>query len=170
MWGDTTRTIEVNWEILNFVQPNRPDEVARMKTVGGQLMYNRVRGVLAMTRALGDRKLRPEVIAEHEISITQQTTGNQCLILASDGLWDVMSNETACHVTRQCLEYGNLPPIDPSAATSSTTVATTTTSSRDHEAESSYFKAAWVLGRLALARETADNISIIILDLRQREQ
>ncbi|CAN6247721.1 unnamed protein product [Urochloa humidicola] len=152
-------------------KPNRPDEVARIRAAGGQLMYNRVRGVLAMTRALGDRKLRPEVIAEPEINITQRTVDDQCLILASDGMWDVISNETACHVTRQCLEYGNLPPTNPSAASSSTIVATTTASSRGHGAESSSccFKAAWVLGRLALARETVDNISIIVLDLRQRE-
>ncbi|CAO2034193.1 unnamed protein product [Urochloa humidicola] len=123
-----------------------------------------------MTRALGDGKLRPEVIAEPEISITQRTTDDQCLILASDGMWDVISNKTACHITRQCLEYGNSPPIDPSATSSSTIVATTTASSRGHGAESCCFKAAWVLGRLALTRETVDNISVIVLDLRRRER
>ncbi|CAL5035649.1 unnamed protein product [Urochloa decumbens] len=147
-------------------KPNRADELARIHAVGAQVMYKRVRGVLAMTRALGDRKLRPEVIAEPEITITKRTSDDQCLILASDGMWDVISNETACHVARQCLEHGNSPPIDPSAASSSTVAAA---SSRVHGAERRCFHAAWVLGRLALARETADNISVIVVDLRQRE-
>ncbi|CAN6227290.1 unnamed protein product [Urochloa humidicola] len=151
-------------------KPNRQDELARIHAVGGQVMYNRVRGVLTMTRALGDGKLRPEVIAEPEINITHRMADDQCLILASDGMWDVISNETACHVTRQCLEYGNSPPIDSSATSSSITMATTTASSRGHGADSCCFKAASVLGRLALARGSADNIGIIVLDLRQREQ
>ncbi|CAL5028729.1 unnamed protein product [Urochloa decumbens] len=152
-------------------KPNRPDELARIHAVGGQVMYKRVRGVLAMTRALGDRKLRPEVIAEPEITITERTANDQCLILASDGMWDVISNETACHVARQCLEYGNSPPVDPRAANSSTAAAAMAAAARgQHGAEPRCSRAAWVLGRLALARETADNISVIVVDLRQRER
>ncbi|CAL5035648.1 unnamed protein product [Urochloa decumbens] len=150
-------------------KPNRPDELARIHAVGGQVMYKRVRGVLAMTRALGDRKLRPDVIAEPEITITERMADDQCLILASDGMWDVISNETVCHVARQCLEYGNSPPVDPRAASSSTAAAATATAARGHGAEPRCSRAAWVLGRLALARETADNISVIVVDLRQRE-
>ncbi|CAL5033663.1 unnamed protein product [Urochloa decumbens] len=151
-------------------KPNRPDELARIHAVGGQVMYKRVRGVLAMTRALGDRKLRPEVIAEPEITITERMADDQCLILASDGMWDVISNETVCHVARQCLEYGNSLPVDPRAASSSTAAAATATAARGHGAEPRCSRAAWVLGRLALARETADNISVIVVDLRQRER
>ncbi|CAL5018304.1 unnamed protein product [Urochloa decumbens] len=151
-------------------KPNRPDELVRIHAVGGQVMYKRVRGVLAMTRALGDRKLRPEVIAEPEITITERTANDQCLILASDGMWDVISNETACHVARQCLDYGNSPPVDPRAANSSTAAAAMAAAARGHGAEPRCSRAAWVLGRLALARETADNISVIVVDLRQRER
>jgi serine/threonine protein phosphatase PrpC len=32
-----------------------------------------------------------------------RTEEDDCLILASDGLWDVISNEVACEVSRKCL-------------------------------------------------------------------
>jgi hypothetical protein len=41
---------------LNFVQPNRPDERARIEAAGGQVVFingYRVRGILAMSRAIG---------------------------------------------------------------------------------------------------------------------
>jgi hypothetical protein len=40
-----------------YVQPDRPDERARIESVGGHVIYlnggPRVRGILAMSRALG---------------------------------------------------------------------------------------------------------------------
>jgi hypothetical protein len=36
----------------------------------------------------GDRLLWPKVISELEITITQRSEAEQCLILASDGMWD----------------------------------------------------------------------------------
>jgi len=80
-------------------KPNRGDERERILKLGGKITYNkysnihRVGGVLAVSRAIGDLQLHPYVICEPEI-ITK-TIENQDLfvILASDGLWDVMSNE-----------------------------------------------------------------------------
>ena len=103
--------------------------------------------------------LRPEVISEPEITVTKRTSDDQCLVLARDGILDVISNETACHVTRQCLEYGNLPPPASSPATATTAVR--------HEVEPCCSSAAMVLARLAIARWSADNISIVVVDLKQ---
>ncbi|KAL2540678.1 PPM-type phosphatase domain-containing protein [Abeliophyllum distichum] len=85
------------------LSPDRPDELNRIEESGGRVIFwdgARVLGVLAMSRAIGDGYLKPFVISEPEVTITDRTAEDECLILASDGLWDVVSNETACGVAR----------------------------------------------------------------------
>ncbi|CAO2177478.1 unnamed protein product [Urochloa humidicola] len=150
-------------------KPDRPDELARIKAAGGRVLYingHRVRGILAMSRALGDRMLRPEVIAEPEITVTDRTPEDQCLILASDGMWDVIPNEIACSVARQCLEDGNPAPVDVAPAAGGEGAAA---GGAGPEAEARCSRAASLLVRLALGRTTWDNVSVVVVDLKQRE-
>ncbi|KAK8515045.1 hypothetical protein V6N13_121995 [Hibiscus sabdariffa] len=87
-------------------KPDRPDGTAPIEEAGGRVIYwdgPRVLGVLAMSRAIGDNYLKPFVIPEPEVTITERTSEDECLILGSDGLWDVVTNETACGVARMCL-------------------------------------------------------------------
>jgi len=157
---------------LNFVQPNRPDERARIEAAGGQVVFingYRVRGILAMSRAIGDRLLRREgVIAEPEITITERTVEDQCLILASDGLWDVMDNFIACYVARQCLEDGNPPPAA-AAGGGGGGAPPAAGGVVGPQEDPRCVGAASLLGRLALGRETEDNISVIVVDLKHRQ-
>ncbi|KAJ1270117.1 hypothetical protein BS78_06G030300 [Paspalum vaginatum] len=149
-------------------KPDRPDELARIQAVGGRVLFNngpRVRGILAMSRALGDRLLRPEVIPEPEITITDRTAEDECLILASDGMWDVIPNEIACNVARHCLQDGNPPPVQSAAAAPPPAAIPVAAG----EAEPRCYRAASLLARLAIGRETPDNISIVVIDLKQRE-
>ncbi|KAM3393750.1 hypothetical protein ACQJBY_014468 [Aegilops geniculata] len=153
-------------------KPDRPDEMARIKAAGGKVMYMngaRVRGILAMSRALGHRVLKPEVICEPEISITERSEDDDCLILASDGLWDVISNKVACDVARQCLEDGS-PTRAPAAAAGSSEAAPGSSSAPvvSQEEEPRCFRAAALLARLALGRESSDNISVVVVDLKAR--
>jgi len=86
-------------------KPDRPDELARIEAAGGRVIYwdgARVLGVLAMSRAIGDGYLKPFVSSEPEVTVTERTGEDECLILASDGLWDVVTNEMACEVVRAC--------------------------------------------------------------------
>ncbi|MBA0807057.1 hypothetical protein Gohar_022885 [Gossypium harknessii] len=55
----------------------------------------RVGGVLAVSRAFGDRHLKQYVVADPEIQEEKIDNSLEFLILASDGLWDVVSNEEA---------------------------------------------------------------------------
>ncbi|KAL4279110.1 hypothetical protein GQ457_03G040170 [Hibiscus cannabinus] len=75
-------------------KPNREDEYARIEASRGKVIQwkgHRVFGVLAMSRSIGDRGL----------SLKQKLCLYfECLILASDGLWDVISNEEAYEVAR----------------------------------------------------------------------
>jgi protein phosphatase 1L len=64
----------------------------------------RVQGVLAVSRAIGDVALQPYVTAEPELMERNISPDDEFLVLASDGLWDVMRNE---EVARLCLTSKN---------------------------------------------------------------
>ncbi|RCV16295.1 hypothetical protein SEVIR_3G128900v4 [Setaria viridis] len=79
-------------------KPNRSDERKRIESAGGIVMWAgtwRVGGVLAMSRAFGNRLLKQFVIAEPEIQEQEIDDELEFLIIASDGLWDVVPNEDA---------------------------------------------------------------------------
>ncbi|KAH8487583.1 hypothetical protein H0E87_026235, partial [Populus deltoides] len=60
----------------------------------------RVGGVLAMSRAFGNRMLKQFVVAEPDIQEQKIDQEFELLVLASDGLWDVVPNEDAVSIAR----------------------------------------------------------------------
>lgn len=78
-----------------------PLEVTRIEHAGGFLFRGRVLGVLAVTRSLGDHVLKKYVIAhpsvgQKRVDVSASTRGEQSfLILACDGLFDVISDQEA---------------------------------------------------------------------------
>ncbi|GAV70324.1 PP2C domain-containing protein [Cephalotus follicularis] len=128
-------------------KPDRPDELVRIEGAGGRVIYwdiPRVLGVLAMSRAIGDNYLKPYVISKPEVTVMDRTDEDECLILASDGLWDVLSNETACGVVRMCMR---------AQKHSSTPGGATWGESTDKACSD----ASILLTKLALARHSTDN-------------
>mmetsp|Transcript_561 Transcript_561/g.1674 ORF Transcript_561/g.1674 Transcript_561/m.1674 type:complete len:329 (+) Transcript_561:344-1330(+) len=84
-------------------KPNRADERQRIEQAGGVVVWAgtwRVGGVLAVSRAFGDRLLKKYVVAEPDILDTALTGGDTLLIMATDGLWDVVSNQDAISMVR----------------------------------------------------------------------
>ncbi|XP_037495369.1 probable protein phosphatase 2C 76 isoform X2 [Jatropha curcas] len=84
-------------------KPNRSDERKRIENAGGVVMWAgtwRVGGVLAMSRAFGNRMLKQFVVAEPEIQDQKVDGEFELLVLASDGLWDVVPNEDAVSLAR----------------------------------------------------------------------
>jgi serine/threonine protein phosphatase PrpC len=90
------KTIELSYDH----KPTNPDEKARIENAGGTVTNKRVNGDLAVSRALGDFEYkkttacRPEeqqVSAEPEIKVVDRVPGDEFVILACDGIWDVMS-------------------------------------------------------------------------------
>eukprot|EP00292_Cryptomonas_paramecium_P009031 CAMPEP_0113725206 /NCGR_PEP_ID=MMETSP0038_2-20120614/39589_1 /TAXON_ID=2898 /ORGANISM="Cryptomonas paramecium" /LENGTH=252 /DNA_ID=CAMNT_0000655359 /DNA_START=38 /DNA_END=793 /DNA_ORIENTATION=+ /assembly_acc=CAM_ASM_000170 len=76
-------------------KPDRPSERRRIIQAGGHVTVigcARVNGVLATSRGFGDRELKRYVSAEPEIQHRTLEKGDDFLVLASDGLWDVMTN------------------------------------------------------------------------------
>ncbi|KAF7842433.1 putative protein phosphatase 2C 39 isoform X4 [Senna tora] len=56
----------------------------------------RVDDQLAMSRAFGDGKLKEHITAEPDVMVHKIDDHTDFIILASDGLWKVMTNEEAC--------------------------------------------------------------------------
>ncbi|KAJ4788462.1 Protein phosphatase 2C family protein [Rhynchospora pubera] len=107
-------------------KPNRPEEMQKIEEAGGKVMESD-----------GDHNLKPCVIREPEVSIMERLEEDEFLILASDGLWDVISDEMACMIVRNSLSSVGLTVDD----------------------------AASLLTRMAISRGSRDNISVLVVQL-----
>ncbi|KAF2287050.1 hypothetical protein GH714_037196 [Hevea brasiliensis] len=142
-------------------KPNREDEYARIEAAGGKVIQwngHRVFGVLAMSRSIGDRYLKPCIIPEPEVMFIPRAKDDECLILASDGLWDVMSNEEACDLARRRIlvwhkRNGAAVP-----------------SSRGEGIDPAAQAAAEYLSNRALQKGSKDNITVIVVDLKAQRK
>lgn len=98
-------------------KPCNPRERERIQNAGGSVMIQRVNGSLAVSRALGDydykcvdgkgpteQLVSPEPAVCEMVRATEQ---DQFVILACDGIWDVMSNEELCEFVKSRLEVSN---------------------------------------------------------------
>ncbi|KAL3844264.1 hypothetical protein ACJIZ3_001667 [Penstemon smallii] len=142
-------------------KPNREDEYARIEAAGGKVIQwngHRVFGVLAMSRSIGDKYLKPSIIPDPEVMFVPRAREDECLILASDGLWDVMSNEEVCEIARKRIQIwhknngATLPlqrgeGIDPAAQA-----------------------AAEYLSNRALQKGSKDNITVVVVDLKAQRK
>ena len=75
-------------------KPSLPEERAEIVKRGGLVVQGRVNGVLAVSRAFGDGSFKPFISAVPYIKHIRRTN-NSYLILACDGVWDVMDDSTA---------------------------------------------------------------------------
>lgn len=85
-------------------KPHQLKEQRRIRAAGGQVTFSsgvwRVAGVLATSRALGDYPLKDRrlLVAQPDVltfDLSAGAGGAACAVLASDGLWDALSNEQA---------------------------------------------------------------------------
>ncbi|GAM26402.1 hypothetical protein SAMD00019534_095770 [Acytostelium subglobosum LB1] len=90
-------------------RPVEESERMRIMNSGGNVLNGRVNGMLAVSRALGDSFLNPYVTCEPHLRNLILSDKNLFLILACDGVWDMVSDEEAVE-----LVYKNL--ADPTKA------------------------------------------------------
>lgn len=99
---------------------SNPDERKLVEQRGGVVEsatgLARVNGTLAITRSLGDAQLSPFLSREpHVVAMTRQEIMDLCglstlnglpcfIVLASDGLWDVITNQEAVDMVTQVME------------------------------------------------------------------
>lgn len=136
-------------------KPDREDEYERIEAAGGKVIQwdgSRVFGVLAMSRSIGDRYLKPSIIPDPEIMFVSREKEDECLILASDGLWDVMTNEEACDIARRRILVWHKKHGD--------------TVERGEGADPAAEAAAVYLSRLAIQKGSKDNITVVVVDLK----
>ncbi|KAJ8645783.1 hypothetical protein MRB53_007531 [Persea americana] len=83
------------------------DEQKRIEEKGGYVDIHhgvwRIQGTLAVSRSIGDVQLKEWVLAEPDTKILPLTSDMDFLILASDGLWDKVSNQEAISTTIRSL-------------------------------------------------------------------
>ncbi|XP_017066299.1 probable protein phosphatase 2C T23F11.1 [Drosophila eugracilis] len=99
-------------------KPNNAGETSRILAGGGWVEFNRVNGNLALSRALGDFIYKknthksPEdqiVTACPDVEIRDINEDWEFVLLACDGIWDVMTSATACQFVRLRISQGVQP-------------------------------------------------------------
>eukprot|EP01018_Ginkgo_biloba_P025526 Gb_22266 [translate_table: standard] len=87
----------------------REEERKRIENLGGYVDIHhgawRVQGTLAVSRSIGDLHLKEWISAEPETKKLPITSDCEFLIMASDGLWEKVSNQEAVDIARTfCVE------------------------------------------------------------------
>ncbi|RXG71562.1 putative protein phosphatase 2C T23F11.1 [Armadillidium vulgare] len=105
-------------ELSSDHKPSLPSEQRRITSAGGWVELNRVNGNLALSRALGDFVFKknthkcPEeqiVTAWPDVVIQEINEDWEFILLACDGIWDVMTNEEVVEFIRLRLSSGMEP-------------------------------------------------------------
>ncbi|KAJ0402547.1 hypothetical protein P43SY_000810 [Pythium insidiosum] len=116
--GDSRSVLAKNGKTVAMSYDHKPmndTERKRIENAGGMVRANRVNGDLAVSRALGDftykqrNDLKPEeqqVSAEPEIKVEPRDGTEEFLLIACDGIWDVLTNEDACAHVRMLMDLG----------------------------------------------------------------
>ncbi|XP_018620451.1 protein phosphatase 1A-like isoform X2 [Scleropages formosus] len=115
--GDSRGLLSRGGKVHFFTQdhkPSNPLEKERIQNAGGSVMIQRVNGSLAVSRALGDFDYKcvhgkgpteQLVSPEPEVyEIERSELDDEFIVLACDGIWDVMANEELCDFVRSRLE------------------------------------------------------------------
>lgn len=106
----------------------------------------------------GDRYLKPWIIPEPEVMFIPRSKEDECLILASDGLWDVMTNEEVCDLARKRILLWHKK--------NGVTLPTERGEGIDPAAQA----AAEFLSSRAIQKGSKDNITVIVVDLKAQRK
>ncbi|KAJ2941133.1 hypothetical protein O0L34_g10368 [Tuta absoluta] len=96
-------------------KPNNEEELRRITAGGGWVQLNRVNGNLALSRAFGDYvfkrnyRLAPQeqiVTAFPDVQVRQINDDWEFIVIACDGIWEVLSNEEVISFCRVRLQSG----------------------------------------------------------------
>ncbi|TNJ29850.1 putative Ser/Thr phosphatase 2C [Giardia muris] len=147
--GDSRAVISIAGKAFRCTNDHKASdkgEIERIKAAGGVVTFGRVNGFISVSRALGDHCIKNLVIctpflrsySRYPSSVDQKGEPDEFVILACDGIWDVVTDQESVDVVRKCLKETGSPQ-----------------------------KAAFELKSLALKNGTQDNLTVLVLLLRE---
>lgn len=122
--GDSRALIVSGGEVVFASEdhkPTNPEETERVRAAGGYIEIGRVNGNLAVSRALGDyiykeksrRAEERKICCVADITVRERVAdADQFIVLACDGIWDVMSNEEVGEFVTNHLKDGRFSGED----------------------------------------------------------
>lgn len=132
-----------------------PEEAKRITDAGGFIGRNkRVNGVLAISRALGDHMLKENDVVS-AVPYTRETfltEGDSHLILACDGVWDVLSDQEATDLVLDKIRK-NIAEVEKGGQKVAPGA----------ELNEVLRKASQALAQEALVRRSLDNITVMLI-------
>jgi len=110
--GDSRAILSRNGKAINLTRDHKPNdetEKARILAMGETIEWDRYSKVhrvrnLSLSRAIGDRYAKPIVTGEVEIKHYPVTDDDEFVLLASDGLWDVMESDDVVRFVHQRIQ------------------------------------------------------------------
>ncbi|ESR60489.1 putative protein phosphatase 2C 58 [Citrus sinensis] len=99
--GDSRAVISKNGVAKQLSVDHEPSKEKRLIESRGGFVSNipgdvpRVDGQLAVARAFGDKSLKIHLSSEPDVKVEMITDDTEFIILASDGIWKVMTNQEA---------------------------------------------------------------------------
>ena len=116
--GDSRCVMSRRGEATPLTLDHKPiifEEAQRIIRAGGFVRDNRVNGALNISRTIGDLDFKRNtelphteqmVIATPDITELELHEGDEFLVLACDGIWDVLSNQEAVDFVRKRIRQG----------------------------------------------------------------
>jgi serine/threonine protein phosphatase PrpC len=163
--GDSRGILSRNGVAIDLTRDHKPNddkEKRRILAMGEKIEWDhyckvyRVRN-LSLARAVGDRFAKPAVSGEVEIKrFPIYDTKDEFIVLASDGLWDVMSSQDVVSYVHKRI---NAPPKDGADITCKEDLASLMYLRRKNMSR--------FVANEALRRGSGDNISVIIVWLSE---
>lgn len=101
-------------------KPNNETETKRIVAAGGWVEFNRVNGNLALSRALGDfvfkknekKKAEEQIVTAYpDVEARDLTDEYEFIVIACDGIWDVLTNEEVLEFVRNRIAQRISPEI-----------------------------------------------------------
>lgn len=162
-------------------KPNSPSERSRIESVGGYVKWHgnykpdgkpdentgvyRVNGNLALSRAIGDAYERPAMTPEPDITVTKGDTNDDFVIVATDGLWDVLTSQEAVQLVYDLIgEYKKEPEGYSSLSQTDKVHFKALQTEQVNKIKS---QMARIFTQIALKRGSWDNITVLVLWLRE---